>query len=380
MTEPNILLILQSCSLTVSALLALILLASRIHHPQTSANYETSRWLMFTSMLIYVVHYFLQIRFGFRARSEELGALVNILFYSPVSYLLSYASLRMVSNRHHKRVYMCVSIVGMALVFGCFVGGYIVFGTPTNPITLKAMGTVFFISILWLTIYPSKEIRRVTRQVENETGGDIRQFNLYMRTGTILLYAIAVLLPFCIYSIKSLAVLGPIFLIALVLYVLSFVSLGFNLSQVSDIIDEESEVDDDESASEPVADKEESTQAVNELTEERKEAIRKAIEHWRTEGGYSQSDVNSTNLAAKLHISKRHLILYLSECEGKTFRVWLSELRIEEAKRMLLEAEDYKLETIAYACGFSHRNYLQNRFKSITGFTPREWQDVHKKS
>ncbi|MCQ2290054.1 MAG: helix-turn-helix domain-containing protein [Muribaculaceae bacterium] len=55
-------------------------------------------------------------------------------------------------------------------------------------------------------------------------------------------------------------------------------------------------------------------------------------------------------------------------------------MRIEEAKRMLLEAEDYKLETIAYACGFSHRNYLQNRFKSITGFTPREWQDVHKKS
>ena len=66
--------------------------------------------------------------------------------------------------------------------------------------------------------------------------------------------------------------------------------------------------------------------------------------------------------------------------EGKTFRVWLSELRIEEAKRMLIEDENYKLETIAYACGFSHRNYLQNRFKAITGFTPREWQENQKKT
>ena len=96
--------------------------------------------------------------------------------------------------------------------------------------------------------------------------------------------------------------------------------------------------------------------------------------------GYSQPDVNSTNLAAKLRVPKRQLILYLSVYEGKTFRVWLSELRIEEAKRMLIEDENYKLETIAYACGFCHRNYLQNRFKAITGFTPREWQENQKKT
>ena len=315
MIVPDYLLIFQSCAMTVMALMALLLLSSRFFQPHTTLNYEKSRWLLFTAMLLAVVHYLLQIFLGFRAASDELGALVNMLFYTPAVYLVSYASLRMVSDRKHKRLYMLVGFVSVALILVCFVVGYICYRSLNMPVALRSMAVVFCISVLVL----------------------------------------------------------------LVVYVLSFISFGYNLTPVSDIIDEELDDDKAKTNSEEEVTEEASAPTAT-LTEQQCKQIRTSIERWRKAQGYSQPDVNSTNLAAKLRVPKRQLILYLSVYEGKTFRVWLSELRIEEAKRMLIEDENYKLETIAYACGFSHRNYLQNRFKAITGFTPREWQENQKKT
>ena len=194
-----------------------------------------------------------------------------------------------------------------------------------------------------------------------------------------VLFMICITVPFVIFSLKVLSIFGPIILVLLVVYVLSFISFGYNLTPVSDIIDEELDDDKAKTNSEEEVTEEASAPTAT-LTEQQCKQIRTAIERWRKAQGYSQPDVNSTNLAAKLRVPKRQRILYLSVYEGKTFRVWLSELRIEEAKRMLIEDGNYKLETIAYACGFSHRNELQNRVKAITGFTPREWQENQKKT
>lgn len=361
------------------ALMALLLLSSRFFQPHTTLNYEKSRWLLFTAMLLAVVHYLLQIFLGFRAASDELGALVNMLFYTPAVYLLSYASLRMVSDRKHKRLYMLVGFVSVALILVCFVVGYICYRSLNMPVALRSMAVVFYISVFYYAFYPLHELFRVKQLVENETGGDIRQFFIYMRVGMAVLFMICITVPFVIFSLKVLSIFGPIILVLLVLYVLSFISFGFNLTPVSDIIDEE--LDDDKAKPNSEGEvAEEASAPTATLTEQQCKQIRTSIERWRKAQGYSQPDVNSTNLAAKLRVPKRQLILYLSVYEGKTFRVWLSELRIEEAKRMLIEDENYKLETIAYACGFSHRNYLQNHFKAITGFTPREWQENQKKN
>lgn len=361
------------------AVMALFLFASRFFQSHTTLNYEKSRWLLFTAMLLAVVHYLLQIFLGFRAASDELGALVNMLFYTPAVYLVSYASLRMVSDRKHKRLYMLVGFVSVSLILVCFVVGYICYRSLNMPLALRSMAVVFYISVFYYAFYPLHELFRVKQLVENETGGDISQFFIYMRVGMAMLFLTCIIVPFVIFTLKILAVFGPILLVMLVVYVLSFISFGFNLTLVSDIIDEE--LDDDKAT--PNSEEEgaeEASAPTATLTELQCKQIRTAIERWRKAQGYSQSDVNSTNLAAKLRVSKRQLVLYLSVYEGKTFRVWLSELRIEEAKRMLIEDENYKLETIAYSCGFSHRNYLQNRFKAITGFTPREWQENQKKT
>lgn len=181
------------------ALMALLLLSSRFFQPHTTLNYEKSRWLLFTAMLLAVVHYLLQIFLGFRAASDELGALVNMLFYTPAVYLVSYASLRMVSDRKHKRLYMLVGFVSVALILVCFVVGYICYRSLNMPVALRSMAVVFYISVFYYAFYPLHELFRVKQLVENETGGDIRQFFIYMRVGMAVLFMICITVPFVIF-------------------------------------------------------------------------------------------------------------------------------------------------------------------------------------
>lgn len=112
------------------------------------------------------------------------------------------------------------------------------------------------------------------------------------------------------------------------------------------------------------------------MSEERKDMTKALIEGWIKNQGYASSEINSTLLATRLNIPKRQLVQYLREVEGKTFRIWLSDLRLEEAKRLIIEHPEYSTETVAESCGFS-RSHLQVKFKEATGFTTNEWRDNH---
>lgn len=72
--------LLQFSCLLVSFLLALMLVVSRFQIKWQYRRYEISRWLIFGAMLLLTVHFALQLALGIRAKSDELGALVNMFF------------------------------------------------------------------------------------------------------------------------------------------------------------------------------------------------------------------------------------------------------------------------------------------------------------
>ena len=57
------------------------------------------------------------------------------------------------------------------------------------------------------------------------------------------------------------------------------------------------------------------------------------------------------------------------------FRIWLSEIRFNAAKKMMLDYPDYSNDIISAECGFSARTYLYRVFKTKEGCTPAEWRE-----
>lgn len=370
MNNSELILILQSVSFTSTIMMTMLLVFARFHTETQNRNYELSRWLLVAATSLTAIHYLLQIHFGFRAKGDDVGALFNILFYSPAIYLVSFVTLNMMGIRKMK-VYLTTGATSFLAIITCFLVGWLKYRSLHMPVALYIMSGIFLATVLFFCIYPIREIKKRRRKIEEETAGDIRNYYIYLNTGTFLLCYMTILVPAIIFSSKLLLFIGPLFLTSLFFYVTSFVALGFSLGKFKEIIDEESS-----SSNTPINKYADATKKEQKLTPEEIRIIELALEKFINEHGYRNPELNASIVARRIGVSKQGFIQYLLESKGVTFRVWLSNLRIDQAKRMLLET-NYSNETIATECGFSSRSWMQQKFKATTGISPTEWKDSH---
>nr|WP_294799300.1 hypothetical protein [Prevotella sp.] len=62
---------------------------SYLHVRWENKRYERSRWMIVVAFLGLAIQYVIQMGFGFRAADDSLGAVVNILVYTPCFSLIS---------------------------------------------------------------------------------------------------------------------------------------------------------------------------------------------------------------------------------------------------------------------------------------------------
>ena len=133
----------------ITAVLALLLVISRIHIRNKNKIYETSRWFLFIAMVLFAIHYLMQMIFGFRAMGDEVGALVNILFYAPAAYFFMYSLVRMTCSVSSFRYYTIIGIISYALILVCFLCGWLYYESLHMPYAVYGMGIIFFLFCLW---------------------------------------------------------------------------------------------------------------------------------------------------------------------------------------------------------------------------------------
>jgi AraC-like DNA-binding protein len=105
------------------------------------------------------------------------------------------------------------------------------------------------------------------------------------------------------------------------------------------------------------------------------EALDKAIETWVEKKMYCEYDKTRDQIAAELHTSKETLHMYFMTKVGVDFRTWRTNLRIEEAKKLLLENKDASINIIAETSGFSDKSNFHRQFVKIVGCSPKQWRD-----
>ena len=113
---------------------------------------------------------------------------------------------------------------------------------------------------------------------------------------------------------------------------------------------------------------------LQQLSEERRNFIQNSLDQWCMDLGYKDCNVNMLTLSRTLCISKNELSQFFDQCLHSNFRIWLSEIRLNAAKKMMLEYPDYSNDIISAECGFSCRTHLYRIFKTKEGCSPTEWR------
>lgn len=82
-------------------------------------------------------------------------------------------------------------------------------------------------------------------------------------------------------------------------------------------------------------------------------------------------------ICSRFGISQPYLSKIFKKHRGETYNEYLVNLRIEEAGRLLLCERDCLIGDIAEVVGFADQFYFSKVFKTVTGYTPREYRKQH---
>ena len=77
----------------------------------------------------------------------------------------------------------------------------------------------------------------------------------------------------------------------------------------------------------------------------------------------------------ELDLTNQELSFYCSRILNKKFLTWRKEIRIEDAKKLLLEHPEAPVRHIGYVVGFSDKSNFRRQFREVVGCTPTEWRE-----
>lgn len=104
------------------------------------------------------------------------------------------------------------------------------------------------------------------------------------------------------------------------------------------------------------------------------QTLEQRINTWMEAKEYVGSQFTIDELATKLGTNKGYLSFFINEHFGTNFSVWVSGLRINEAKQLMTANPERKMEDIAYTVGFSSPSYFSKVFASHEGMSPTVWR------
>lgn len=373
--------ILQLICCTITGMLGLHIAMASLQVRWKERRYETSRWLLCGSMVIFCIHYFLQMTQGFRAQGADVGAVINIMFYTPVVFAITLSIINMESTRNIMRRYCLRSAAAYALIVAIFIFG--VFSNKSLHLgdLLYVMLALFVGSMAYFIYASYTEVLKRNKKLQEESAGDLLPHVRYARASLMMVCVSAAFLPIAILFNTLLLLVGPLMLLVLMFFVHSFISLGYYITPGETMPeDQEEQEKTDASTDQSAYGDQQDTVAdgqadLNIFFQERMKVIGAALEKWCDDRMYKDCNVTIYSLAANLGCKKNELTEYFNLSQHTNFRTWLSDIRFNEAVRMMKERPDFSNDAISTECGFSSHTQIYRIFKQKTGLSPSQWRE-----
>lgn len=348
---------------------AFIVALSHLHVRWENKRYERSRWMIVAALIGLAIQYVLQMTFGFRAMHDNLGAVINILLYTPCFSLISIGIYNIETTRANRRkmILMCSGIYAAIIVVFCV--GISLHHSLYIREGLYLMLTLFCVSVFYCIYMIIQEMIRRKNMLETMAATDLLPYVRYSRASVIILWLAVLAMPVAIFSTTLLYIVRPAVLLALLFFNLTFIALGNSYIPTEELLDKEENIQQYGGRK--------GKKPLQQLSEERRNFIQNSLDQWCMDLGYKDCNVNILTLSRTLCISKNELSLFFDQCLHSNFRIWLSEIRLNAAKKMMLEYPDYSNDIISAECGFSCRTHLYRIFKTKEDCSPTEWRDFH---
>ncbi|MBO4635303.1 MAG: AraC family transcriptional regulator [Bacteroidales bacterium] len=120
--------------------------------------------------------------------------------------------------------------------------------------------------------------------------------------------------------------------------------------------------------------KEQAPPALVPLSDKELRLLDRITREWVNGKGYRMADRTVDTAAQRMGTTSILLHRYCLQRMGKDFRTWRTELRMEDAKQMLLEEPKTTASCIGRRVGVTDRSNFFRQFTAYTGSSPEQWR------
>lgn len=177
----------------------------------------------------------------FRAKGDDEGAIFNMLVYPPCFTLIAMGIYNIEAMHANLRKMNVVCATIYAAILAIFGVGYSQSGSFHIGNWLYVMVFLFGVNLAYCHVMIIVEIRKRRKMLEEMAGNDILPYVRFARASVIILLLLIIAMPVAVLSTDFLYVIGPMELLALLFFIISFVSLGYNYNPAEELLDKDVE-------------------------------------------------------------------------------------------------------------------------------------------
>lgn len=200
----------QFAALVFMLVNALFVALARLNARWKNKRYERSRLMIFLALVLLSAQYYIQMRFHIRATDDHLGAMVNMLVYTPCFGLIAMAiyNLEAVQAKRRNMALACAGFY--AAIVGCFALGHYLRGSWHIGGWLYPMLALYSVHMIYCVLMIRKETHKRRRMLETLTATDLLPYVRYSYASVVNLCLAALVTPVAILSTTTLLYLWPL--------------------------------------------------------------------------------------------------------------------------------------------------------------------------
>ncbi len=343
------------------------MLFARVPERKIFRNFLLSRHIMGTAMLVLSANYLVHFFCSPRLKDVNATILMNLDTYFLCYWLFSSALLTLLNKRYitrtlllqHLAMWIAFTAMSAAIVIWVPKGDAQHIGIVALAIWLVIYGT--FLSVRMLRTY-AKAVKMFRDNHSDDIGAYIRWLSIF--TIWAIVFGVSCgLLTFLPDRYVFLWVLS-----AIPFYVYLFCSYQNYMLEFETV---ESAIEDDLTMEQY----DELNTPANSFTVPPYLAdLERRIKEWIEQEGFCQPGLTLKDLSDQLCTNRTYLSEYINRVHHVNFRDWITDLRIEFAKRRMKECPQQKMFEISESSGFTSLSHFTKIFSEKEGCTPARWR------
>ncbi|MGN0213433.1 MAG: helix-turn-helix domain-containing protein [Muribaculaceae bacterium] len=347
------------------------MLFARVPEKRIFSNFLLSRRLMGTALLLLAANYSVHLFYLVRLKDITATILMNMATYFLCYWLFSSAMMTLLDKRyvtrnrftHHITMWLCYSaMAGVTSILLPSDSNARICTTIALAVWLMIYG--LFLSIRLLRTY-SKAIRIFENTHSDDIGAYIRWLSIftYWAIGFGVGSGLLTFLPDEYVYIWILSAI-PFYIYLYCCYqnyILLYEKVENALLEDADLMDS------DENALNGTN--------IDELPIHHSDIARR-IEEWVESEGYCKQGITLNDLSQLLCTNRTYLSEYINGKYHMPFRDWISDLRIEHAKRLMTERPQLKIHEISEIAGFLSPSHFSRTFSEKENCSPTRWRKI----